>query len=71
MGFAVDPLGAHAAPYMPSLAEVLIALGLLGIGVLLVTLAAKLLPLAVPEDADVDARAHAPARLDSATVEAG
>jgi molybdopterin-containing oxidoreductase family membrane subunit len=49
MGFAVDPLGQYTPPYVPSLTEVLIALGLLAVGVLIVTLAAKVLPLSVPE----------------------
>jgi Ni/Fe-hydrogenase subunit HybB-like protein len=50
MGFAVSPLGRHSAPYLPSLVEVLIALGLLAVGLLLMTLAAKALPLTVPEE---------------------
>jgi Ni/Fe-hydrogenase subunit HybB-like protein len=49
MGFAVNPLGQRAAPYFPSLTEVLIALGLLGVGMLLMTIAAKALPLRVPD----------------------
>lgn len=48
MGFAVSPLGQHAAPYFPSLTEVLIALGLLAVGMLIMTVAAKALPLRVP-----------------------
>jgi len=50
MGFAIGPLGQTQAPYLPSLAEGLIALGLLSLGVLFVTLGAKVLPLEVPED---------------------
>jgi len=50
MGFAIGPLGQHQAPYFPSLVELLIALGLLSLGMLLMTLAAKVLPLEVPED---------------------
>jgi len=49
MGFAVSPIGQHSAPYAPSLVEVLLALGILALGMLLVTLAVKLLPLEVPE----------------------
>ena len=49
MGFAVNPLGTYTPPYAPSLVELLIALGLLSVGVLIVTLAAKVLPLSVPE----------------------
>ncbi|MDP2299715.1 MAG: hypothetical protein Q8M55_03265, partial [Actinomycetota bacterium] len=50
MGFAVDPLGQYSAPYLPSLVEVLIALGLLAVGLLIMTLSAKVLPLRVPEE---------------------
>ncbi len=49
MGFAVNPLGQYTAPYVPSLTEVLIALMILAIGLLIMTAAAKVLPLAVPE----------------------
>lgn len=49
MGFAVNPLGQHASPYVPSLTEVLIAVGLLSLGLLFMTLGAKVLPLEVPE----------------------
>ncbi len=45
MGFAVSPLGTPAAPYAPSLTEVLIALGILALGMLIVTVSAKVLPL--------------------------
>jgi molybdopterin-containing oxidoreductase family membrane subunit len=50
MGFAVNPLGQFSPPYLPSLTEVLIALGLLAVGLLLMTIAAKALPLRVPEE---------------------
>jgi molybdopterin-containing oxidoreductase family membrane subunit len=50
MGFAISPLGQYTQPYMPSLTEVLIALGLLAVGMLLMTIAAKVLPLRVPEE---------------------
>jgi molybdopterin-containing oxidoreductase family membrane subunit len=50
MGFAINPLGQFTPPYVPSLVEVLLALGILSIGVLLMTVAAKVLPLRVPED---------------------
>jgi len=50
MGFAVNPLGQHAAPYVPSLTEVLIALMILAIGLLIMSVAAKILPLEVPRD---------------------
>ncbi|MDP2233060.1 MAG: NrfD/PsrC family molybdoenzyme membrane anchor subunit, partial [Actinomycetota bacterium] len=45
MGFAVNPLGTHAAPYAPSLTETLIALGIVSLGMLIVTVSAKVLPL--------------------------
>ena len=50
MGFAVNPLGQQAGLYLPSLTEVLIALMILAIGLLIMTAAAKVLPLEVPED---------------------
>lgn len=50
MGFAVNPLGQYTGPYLPSLVEVLIALGLLSVGLLIMTLGAKVLPLSVPEE---------------------
>jgi molybdopterin-containing oxidoreductase family membrane subunit len=65
MGFAIDPLGQYSSPYLPSLIEVLIALGLLSLGITLVTVAAKVLPLRVPdEDADAHASAHETASTD-------
>jgi molybdopterin-containing oxidoreductase family membrane subunit len=60
MGFAVDPLGQYSPPYLPSLIEVLIALGLLSLGIVTVTLAAKVLPLRIPrEELEAHARAGA------------
>ena len=50
MGFSVNPLGQYTSPYAPSLVEVLIALGLLSVGLLIMTLSAKVLPLKVPEE---------------------
>lgn len=50
MGFAVDPLGQFAPPYFPSLVEVLLALGILALGLLIMSAAAKVLPLQVPDD---------------------
>jgi len=57
MGFAINPLGQPAPVYVPSLVEVLIALGLLAFGVLIMTVSAKVLPLAVPEE-ELEAHAH-------------
>ncbi|MDO8915402.1 MAG: NrfD/PsrC family molybdoenzyme membrane anchor subunit [Coriobacteriia bacterium] len=67
MGFAVGPLGQHASPYLPSLTEVLIALGLLAVGMLLMTIAAKALPLRVPEG---HGETHSSSPLDEAAVPA-
>lgn len=49
MGFARDTLGQYTPPYFPSLVEVLIALMILALGLLIMTVAAKVLPLEVPE----------------------
>ena len=49
MGFAIDPLGQYTPPYFPSLVEILLALGILSLGLLMMTVAAKVLPLQVPE----------------------
>ena len=57
MGFAIDPLGQFAPPYFPSLVEILIALGLLALGLIIITLAAKVLPLQVPDE-DIAEHAH-------------
>jgi dimethyl sulfoxide reductase membrane subunit len=50
MGFAINPLGQFTPPYFPSLVETLLALGLLSLGLLIMTLGAKVLPLEVPEE---------------------
>jgi len=50
MGFVMDPLGQLQPRYAPSLTELLIALGLLAVGLLIMTIGAKLLPLQEPED---------------------
>ncbi len=62
MGFAIDPLGQFAPPYTPSLVEVLIAVMILSIGLLIMTAAAKVLPLQVPEE-EILAHATAPGHL--------
>lgn len=49
MGFVINPLGQYSSPYLPSLVEVLIAVGILALGALMVTVAVKVLPLEVPE----------------------
>lgn len=50
MGFAINPLGQYTPPYFPSLVETLIAVGLLALGLMFMTVGAKVLPLQVPED---------------------
>jgi len=50
MGFAINPLGQYTSPYMPSLTEILIALGLLALGLLIMTFGARVLPLQEPEE---------------------
>ncbi len=52
MGFSVNPLGQPAPPFVPSLVEVLLALGIIALGMLIMTISAKVLPLEVPEDHD-------------------
>jgi len=59
MGFAVNPLGQHVAPYAPSLVEVLLALAILALGLLIMTISAKVLPLEVPESEHGQEHAHA------------
>ncbi len=51
MGFAINPLGQYTPPYFPSLVEILLALGILSLGLLIMTVGAKVLPLEVPEGA--------------------
>jgi molybdopterin-containing oxidoreductase family membrane subunit len=57
MGFAIGPLGQTQAPYFPSLVEALIAIGLLAMALLFLTLAAKVLPLRMPEEEPGEAEA--------------
>ncbi|MDP2233346.1 MAG: hypothetical protein Q8K89_06900, partial [Actinomycetota bacterium] len=49
MGFSLTPLGQPTDIYFPSLVEGLLALGILAFGLLLVTIAIKILPLETPE----------------------
>jgi Ni/Fe-hydrogenase subunit HybB-like protein len=72
MGFSMTTLGQRNAIYVPSLVEVMLALGILAFGMLIVTAAVKVLPLKVPEDdhgherIDYDAEFNArQAKLDS------
>jgi molybdopterin-containing oxidoreductase family membrane subunit len=71
MGFAVNPLGQYSPPYLPSLTEVLIALGLLAVGVLLVTFAARALPLRVPEEHGVPESSPGEESAPAPAVDAG
>ena len=67
MGFVRTPLGQPTGIYLPSLVEVLLALGILALGLLIVTAAIKVLPLEVPaeehghETIDYDAEFNAAA----------
>lgn len=58
MGFAIDPLGQWSGIYLPSLTEGLLAAGILSLGLLILTVGAKVLPLEVPEE---ELAAHAEA----------
>ncbi len=57
MGFVINPLGQQSPVYLPSPTEIFLALGILSLGLLVITLAVKLLPMEVPEEE----HAHAPA----------
>ncbi|MGB4593551.1 MAG: NrfD/PsrC family molybdoenzyme membrane anchor subunit [Coriobacteriia bacterium] len=72
MGFSTNTLGQYSAPYLPSLVEVLIALGLLSVGLLIMTLSARVLPLQVPEE-DLDSEPEPALRMPTAerVAEAG
>lgn len=50
MGFAIGPLGQYEPPYLPSFVEIFFWLGLLAIGLLFMTIGAKVLPLRVPDE---------------------
>jgi Ni/Fe-hydrogenase subunit HybB-like protein len=50
MGFLRTPLGQPTPIYMPSLIEAFMALGILAFGLMLVTLAIKVLPLEIPKE---------------------
>jgi molybdopterin-containing oxidoreductase family membrane subunit len=49
MGFAISPIGPVRVSYFPTLVEILITLAVTAVGVLIVTIAIKLLPMEVPE----------------------
>jgi molybdopterin-containing oxidoreductase family membrane subunit len=59
MGFAHTGLFQETGYYIPSLVEVLLGVGILAFGVLIVTLAVKVLPMEEPEEGH--AEEHAPA----------
>ncbi len=71
MGFVVNPLGQYSSPYVPSLVEVLIALGLLSVGLLIMTLSAKVLPLTMPEEHGEEEEAALPEVSTEPVPEAG
>lgn len=66
MGFSRNTLGQLTGIYRPSLVEVFIALGLLALGLLIVTLALKVLPMETPEHAHDEG--HEPA-FEAATTD--
>lgn len=49
MGFVRDPLGQYSGVYVPSTVEVFLALGIVSIGLLVISLATKVIALEVPE----------------------
>jgi molybdopterin-containing oxidoreductase family membrane subunit len=70
MGFARDPLGQLTGVYVPSLVEFMLAGGILALGLLIVTLAVKVLPLEVPEEEHGSA-AHRVAHPEEALAQGG
>lgn len=60
MGFAHNTLGQLTGVYVPSIVEVFLALGILSLGLLLVTFAMKVLPMETPEHGHDEA--HEPVR---------
>lgn len=58
MGFVRTTLGQVSGNYWPSLAEVLLAVGILAFGILFITLAVKVLPLEEPENEEGHDTAH-------------
>lgn len=55
MGFAHNTLGQYNGMYFPSLVEILMWLGILSFGLLVVTIAVKVLPMAEPEHVEESA----------------
>jgi len=70
MGFAINPLGTYTPPYFPSLTEVLIALMILSLGLLIMTLSARVLPLQVPKDEHLEEYAPQTPTIGQAAAEA-
>ncbi|MBS3956779.1 MAG: polysulfide reductase NrfD [Clostridiales bacterium] len=58
MGFVYDTLGQFQGVYVPSLVEILLAVGVLAFGIALVTLAVKVLPMEEPESEHGHGHAH-------------
>jgi len=50
MGFGINTLGQPTGIFVPSLLEVVLALGILSLGMLIMTVGVKVLPMVVPED---------------------
>jgi Ni/Fe-hydrogenase subunit HybB-like protein len=58
MGFVLTPLGQPTGIYVPSFVEICMALGILAFGLLLISLAIKVLPVEVPDDGHSHAFDH-------------
>jgi len=70
MGFSRTPLGQPVPMYVPSLVEVLLAVGIAAFGLLFLTIGIKLLPVEVPEDEhDHGPGEHQPALTQSIDAE--
>jgi Ni/Fe-hydrogenase subunit HybB-like protein len=66
MGFTVTSLGQQTGVFVPSAVEVGIAGGLLALGLLIVTVFAKILPLTVPDEEEEGAASAEPLRSGAA-----
>ena len=58
MGFAINPLGQYTPPYLPSAVEIFLALGILALGLLIMTVASKVLPLRMPAHDPHEGHSH-------------
>ena len=61
MGFSLTPLGQPTGIYFPSMVEVFLAGGILAFGLLVISMAVKVMPLEIPkEELEEHLRPHAP-----------